>query len=111
MNYALLYPSMGTLFSLTLTNVVSPIWRLVELTSVETNAPAGGIVGDGVGISLAADFARAAAGIAMASKHSSAIEILMLFDNMMPLLLPIFKRQDYRDQDWMKVTCSLQFVE
>jgi hypothetical protein len=53
---------------------------VVGLASVETNAPAGGVVVEGVGVSPAADFADD--GTVRASKHSNTIEILMTFDDM-----------------------------
>jgi hypothetical protein len=54
---------------------VSPIRRLAGLTSTETNEPAGGV-------SIVWDFAGD--GVARASKLTNAIEILMIFDDMVP---------------------------
>ena len=100
MNSALLYPSKGTLFSLTLTKAVSPIRRLAGLTSVETNAPAGGVA---AACDVAGD------GAARASKLSHTIEILMIFVDMVPpkslfLYLDIYEYVCPNRAE-MKVTC------
>ena len=50
MNSALLNPSAGMLFNLTLTNPAPPIPRFVGLTSVETNGIDGSCVADGTGV-------------------------------------------------------------
>jgi hypothetical protein len=56
---------------------------MVGFTSVDTKGSVEG-VGVEVAISSAADFAGAGIGIAIATKHSSTIEILILFNNMVP---------------------------
>jgi hypothetical protein len=56
---------------MTLTEAVSPMRRLAGLTAVETNAPV-----------TAWDFAGD--GVRRASKLSNTIEVLMIFDNMVP---------------------------
>jgi hypothetical protein len=63
------------LFSLTMTEAVSPIERLAGLSSVETNGPTGGV-------SMAADFTGN--GTARASKHRDTIKILTAFDDILP---------------------------
>src|SRR5215211_3967151 len=102
---------MGTLFSLTLTDAVSPIWRLVRSASVETNASEAGVVGEGVGVSSAAN--TAADGMARASKHRDTIKILTAFDDMLTphSCYQYSNAMDCADQGWAKVTCSRYFAK